>query len=91
MSAHNNKPHAALYTAPSQVQGRAGGDNPAMFRVMQDNASEFVHNRAVTQRRMGAIMEAGAFRLTFFRDRLRTGTLFFDIFVITGNRSATSV
>ena len=30
--------------------------------MLQDNAAKFVHNRALTQRRMGAIQEAGAFR-----------------------------
>ena len=33
-----------------------------MVRVMQDNTTKFVHNRALTQRKMGEIMEAGAFR-----------------------------
>jgi hypothetical protein len=61
VNAHNSKPHEAVYTAPSLVEGN-GGDNPAMFRVMQDNASKYVHNRSLTQRRMGELKEAGAFR-----------------------------
>ena len=62
VNAHNNKPHDAVHGPPAGVEGRNGGDNPQMFRVMQDNASKFVHNRALTQRRMGEIREAGGFR-----------------------------
>ena len=61
VNSHNNKPHDAVYGAPSRVEGN-GGDNPQMFRVMQDNAAKFVHNRALTQRRMGEIKDAGGFR-----------------------------
>ena len=62
VNAHNNKSHAAVHGPPSQIEGKNGGDNPQMFRVMQDNASKFVHNRALTQRRIGEIKEAGGFR-----------------------------
>ena len=61
VNSHNNKPHEAVHRAPAQVERRNGGDNAQNFRVLQDNASKFVHNRALTQRRMGAIREAGAF------------------------------
>ena len=62
VNAHNNKPHDAVHGPPAGIEGRNGGDNAQMFRVMQDNASKFVHNRALTQRRMGEIREAGGFR-----------------------------
>ena len=62
MNTHNNRSHEAVHGPPAQIEGKNGGDNAQNFRVMQDNASKFVHNRALTQRRMGAIREAGAFR-----------------------------
>ena len=62
VNAHNNKPHEAVHGPPAQIERRNGGDNAQNFRVLQDNAAKFVHNRALTQRRMGAIQEAGAFR-----------------------------
>ena len=62
VNAHNNKPHEAVHGPPAQIEGKNGGDNAQNFRVLQDNAAKFVHNRALTQRRMGEIREAGAFR-----------------------------
>ena len=61
-NAYNNKPHEAVHGPPAQVERKNGGDNAQNFRVLQDNAAKFVHNRALTQRRMGAIQDAGAFR-----------------------------
>ena len=62
VNAHNLKFRDAVHGPPAQIERKNGGDNAQMFRVMQDNAAKFVHNRALTQRRMGEIKEAGAFR-----------------------------
>jgi hypothetical protein len=62
VSGHNNKPHDAVHGPPAQIEQKNGGDNPQHFRVMQDNAKKFVHNRNLTQRRMSSVQEAGAFR-----------------------------
>ena len=62
VNAHNNKPHEAVHGPPAQIERKNGGDNAQNFRVLQDNASKFVHNRSLTQRRMGELKEAGAFR-----------------------------
>ena len=62
VNAHNNKPHEAVHGPPAQIESKNGGDNAQNFRVLQDNAAKFVHNRALTQRRMGELKEAGAFR-----------------------------
>ena len=61
-AAHNQKPHDAVHGPPAQIEQKNGGDNPQMFRVMQDNANRFVHNRSLTQRRMAEVKDAGGFR-----------------------------
>jgi hypothetical protein len=61
-ASHNQKPHDAVHGPPAQIEQKNGGDNAQMFRVMQDNASKFVHNRALTQRRMAEVRDAGGFR-----------------------------
>ncbi len=57
-----NKAHDDVHGPPSQIESKNGGENPQHFRALQDNASKFVHNRALTQTRMAKIREAGAFR-----------------------------
>ena len=58
VNAHNSKPHEAVYGPPATVER----EGPQGFRVLQDNASKYVHNRSLTQRRMGELKESGSFR-----------------------------
>jgi len=58
VNAHNNKPHEAVHGPPATVER----EGPQGFRVLQDNASKYVHNRSLTQRRMGELKESGSFR-----------------------------
>jgi hypothetical protein len=62
VSAFNKRPHDAVYGPPANVEGKDRGENPQMFRVLQNNAEKFLHNRALTQRRMAAVRNAGGFR-----------------------------
>lgn len=56
--AYNERPNAAVHGAPADAQE----DTPQGFFVSQDNATKFVHNRALTIHRKEALQEAGAFR-----------------------------
>ena len=58
IDAYNARPHATVIWAPEDIEKK-----PALlFRAYQDNASKFLHNRALTQRRIESVKESGAFR-----------------------------
>ena len=57
-SAYNARPHGTVHGAPEN-----GEKQPATeFRVLQDNADRFQHNKDLTNWRMKALEDAGAFR-----------------------------
>lgn len=62
VNAYNKRPQSAVHGPPANVEGKNGGDNPQNFRVLQNNADKFMHNRTLTQRRMAAVRDAGGFR-----------------------------
>ena len=54
--AYNARPHEAVHAAHVETQ-------PAIqFRVLQDNAEKFQHNKALTEGRQARLQQAGAFR-----------------------------
>ena len=56
--AYNKRPHEAVHAAPEDVE-----EQPATtFRVYQDNARKFQHNRELTAGRQRRLAEAEAFR-----------------------------
>ena len=55
--AYNARPHETVHGAPEDVEKQ-----PATFRVLQDNADKFQHNKDLTDRRVKAVQDAGAFR-----------------------------
>ncbi len=54
----NDNYTAAVHGAPDDV----GKDNSQTFLVFQDNARKFEHNQAITDKRVGALEQAGAYR-----------------------------
>ena len=56
--AYNARPHQAVTVAPENVETMRA----ATFRVYQDNASKFQHNKRLTEGRRRRLEEAGAFR-----------------------------
>ena len=56
--AYNARPHQAVTVAPEDVETMPA----ATFRVYQDNAAKFQHNKELTERRKRRLEEAGAFR-----------------------------
>ena len=57
-SNYNFRPNAAVHGSPET----AGEENPQTFRLYQDQAANFMHNRALTMNRKSAIEAAGAYR-----------------------------
>ena len=62
VNAYNNRPHEAVFGPPATVETKNGGENPQAFRILQQNASHFIQNRATTQRRLAEVRDAGAYR-----------------------------
>ena len=56
--AYNKRPHEAVHAAPEDVEKQPA----TTFRVYQDNARKFQHNRELTEGRQRRLQEAGAFR-----------------------------
>ena len=56
--AYNARPHQAVYAAPEDVETQPA----TTFRVYQDNAAKFQHNKELTEGRKRRLEEAGAFR-----------------------------
>ena len=56
--AYNARPHQAVTVAPEDVETMPA----ATFRVYQDNAAKFQHNKEPTEGRKRRLEEAGAFR-----------------------------
>ena len=56
--AYNKRPHEAVHAAPEDVEKQPA----TTFRVYQDNARKFQHNRELTEGRQRRLAEAGAFR-----------------------------
>ena len=56
--ARNARPHETAHAAPEDVKKQPATE----FRVLQDNADRFQHNKDLTERRIKAIEDAGAFR-----------------------------
>ena len=57
-SAYNVRPHETVHGAPEDVEKQPATE----FRVLQDNADKFQHNKDLTERRVKAVEDAGAFR-----------------------------
>ena len=62
VNAYNNRPHEAVFGSPATVETKNGGENPQAFRILQQNASHFIQNRATTQRRLAEVRDSGAYR-----------------------------
>ena len=60
--AYNARPHETVHGAPTE------------FRVLQDNADKFQHNKDLTDRRVKAVEDAGAFRTRRGASTLSTAT-----------------
>ena len=56
--AYNARPHETVHGAPEDVEKQPATE----FRVLQDNADKFQHNKDLTNRRIKAVEDAGAFR-----------------------------
>ena len=50
--------HETVHGAPEDVEKQPATE----FRVLQDNADKFQHNKDLTERRVKAVEDAGAFR-----------------------------
>ena len=57
-SAYNARPHETVHGAPEDVEKQPATE----FRVLQDNADKFQHNKGLTNRRIKAVEDAGAFQ-----------------------------
>ena len=55
--AYNARPHEAVHAAPEDVETQPA----TQFRVLQDNADKFLHNKKLTESRQRRLQE-GAFR-----------------------------
>ena len=56
--AYNVRPHETVHGAPEDVERQPATE----FRVLQDNADKFQHNKDLTDRCVKAVEDAGAFR-----------------------------
>ena len=56
--AYNARPHETVHGAPEDVEKQPATE----FRVLQDNADKFQRNKDLTDRRVKAVEDAGAFR-----------------------------
>ena len=56
--AYNARPHETVHGAPEDVEKQPATE----FRVLQDNADKFQHNKDLSERRVKAVEDAGAFR-----------------------------
>ena len=56
--AYNARPHEAVHAAPEDVETQPA----TQFRVLQDNAEKFQHNKQLTEGRQARLQQAGAFR-----------------------------
>ena len=56
--AYNARPHETVHGAPEDVEKQPATE----FRVLQDNADKFQHNKDLTERRVKAVEDVGAFR-----------------------------
>ena len=56
--AYNARPHETVHGAPEDVEKQPATE----FRVLQDNADKFQHNKDLADRRVKAVEDAGAFR-----------------------------
>ena len=56
--AYNARPHETVHGAPEDVERQPATE----FRVLQDNADKFQHNKDLTDRRVKAVEDVGAFR-----------------------------
>ncbi|CAE7780885.1 unnamed protein product, partial [Symbiodinium necroappetens] len=56
--AYNARPHEAVHAAPEDVETQPA----TQFRVLQDNAEKFQHNKTLTEGRQARLKAAGAFR-----------------------------
>ena len=56
--AYNVRPHETVHGAPEDVEKQPATE----FRVLQDNADKFQHNKDLTNRRIKVVEDAGAFR-----------------------------
>ena len=54
----NARPHETVHGAPEDVEKQPATE----FRVLQDNADKFQHNKDLTDRRVKAVQDVGAFR-----------------------------
>ena len=54
--AYNARPHETVYGAPEDVEKQPATE----FRVLQDNADKFQHNKGLTDRRVKAVEDAGS-------------------------------
>ena len=57
-SAYNARPHETVHGAPEDVEKQPATE----FRVLQDNADKFQHDKDLTERRVKAVEDVGAFR-----------------------------
>ena len=55
--AYNARPHETVHGAPEDVERQPATE----FRVLQDNADKFQHNKDLTDRRVKAVEDVGAF------------------------------
>ena len=56
------RPHETVHGAPEDVEKQPATE----FRVLQDNADRFQHNKDLTNRRIKAVEDAGAFTARSF-------------------------
>ena len=56
--AYNARPHETVHGAPEDVEKQPATE----FRVLQDNADKFQHNKDLTDRRVKPVQDVGAFR-----------------------------
>ncbi|CAE7518604.1 unnamed protein product, partial [Symbiodinium pilosum] len=56
--AYNARPHEAVHAAPEDVETQPA----TQFRVLQDNAEKFQHNKQLMEGRQARLQQAGAFR-----------------------------
>ena len=68
--AYNARPHKTVHGAPEDVEKQPATE----FRVLQDNADKFQHNKDLTERRVKAVEDADAFRVPTNAARLSTAT-----------------
>ena len=57
--AYNRRPHETVHAAPDHVETQPA----TQFRVLQDNAEKFQHNKKLTESRQHKLRTLGAFRM----------------------------